>query len=124
MNEYEFKLSSKQPLATDKKITIEFDRVYKMFDTGPLIALNKLKDGETPQNGTMDINLNDNFNIIVSLSASSYEKFKKVNQINPRLLSYSLGYPIISHVLTAIQGDPETYKVHDWVQALDKKFLF
>lgn len=122
MNEYAFKLSSKQPLATHKKITIEFDRVYKMFDTGPLISIIKLKDGENPQHGTMDIKLDDNFNIIVALSGSGYEKFKKVNQINPKLLSYSLGYPIIYHALTAIQSDPEFYKKYDWVQALDKEF--
>lgn len=122
MCEYEFNLSPSQKLAEHGKIEFVFDRAYKLFDTGPLITISRLPQGQTPQNGTMDINLADSFNIIVSVSYKNYDIIKEMNGVNQKTLSTSLSTNVIYHTLSSIKDDPDNFRGLDWAEALDQSY--
>lgn len=122
MCDYEFNLSASQKLAEHDKIEFVFDRAYKLFDAGPLITISRLPKGKIPQNGTMDINLDDPFNIIVSVSYKNYDIIKETNKVNQKLLSTSLSMNVIYHALSAIKDEPDNFSGLDWAEALDKRY--
>ena len=122
MDDYEFHLLPKQKVAEHNEIKIVFERGYKLFDTGPLISISKLKGREKPQHGAMDIDLGNNYNIIVHFSESNYDKIITMNRINPRVLSTTLGNQVIYHTLSAIKDNPDNFKEIDWAVMLNDKF--
>jgi len=122
MNEYDFFISSKQKVAEHDVIKIVFDRAYKLFDSGSLIHLSKLKNGDTPQNGFMDINVNDNYNIIVSLSEDNFNLVKEMNRVNPKILSTMISFPVIYHILSAIRENPDAFIDLAWAEKLDETY--
>jgi hypothetical protein len=120
--DYEFNLSPSQKLAEHDKIEFVFDRAYKLFDAGPLIEIRKLPKGHRVQNGTMDINLDHQYNIIVSVSSENYDIIKETNKVNQKLLSTSLSMIVIYHALYAIKDHPEDFSGIDWAEALDQRY--
>jgi hypothetical protein len=125
MNGYQFKLLKNQKVAEMRKTKISFERAYKLFDTGPLIKINELKNGNTPKNGSMDINLSS-YNIIVSFSKNNYSKLLKMQREDPKILAKSLGFPVIYHALSTIKdsliGGSDEFRNFDWATALDAQF--
>lgn len=122
MDEYKFSIFSKQKLAEHNKISIVFDRAYKLFDSGSLIHLCKLPDNRKPQNGFMDINVNDGYNIIVSLSEENFNLVKEMNRVNPKTLSTTISFPVIYHALSTIRENPNDFTEIAWAEQLDKTF--
>lgn len=120
--DYEFNLSPSQKLAEHDKIEFVFDRAYKLFDAGPLITISRLPKGKTPQNGTMDINLDHQYNIIVYVSYKNYDIIKETNKVNQKLLSTSLSMNVIYHALSAIKDHPEDFSGLDWAEALHQRY--
>jgi hypothetical protein len=124
MNEYEFHMSAKQKLGEHNKISVVFDRAYKLFDSGSLIHVRKLANNEKPQYGFMDIKLDDNYNIIISLSETNYKLLKEMNSDSDssRILSSTISYTVLYHTLTAIRENPNDFEEIDWAKSLDDKF--
>ncbi len=51
ISNYGFNLETKQKLAEHEKITVVFERAYRLFDSGPLIHISKLKRVKSPNTG-------------------------------------------------------------------------
>jgi len=122
MCDYEFNLSARQKLAEHDKIEFVFDRAYKLFDSGPLITISRLPNAQTPQNGTMDIKLDDPFNIIVFVSDKNYDLIKEMNRVNQKSLSTSLSIPVLYHALSAIKDEPDNFRELEWAEALNQTY--
>jgi hypothetical protein len=126
MCNYAFNLSANQKVAQTRKTTIKFERAYKLFEAGPLIRINELKEGEDPLNGTMDIKLDNSFNIIVSFNKLNYSKLREMNSVDPKTLNSSLGFPVLYHALSTIKDSllcgSDEFKQLDWANTLDLQF--
>lgn len=121
MNNYTFNLSKNQIIGSHRILKLKFQRGYKLFNSGPLIKIVRLPDNRKPNCGTMDIKLSEQFNIIVQLNDSDYNKFLKINSLDSRLLDNLLSLPILQYVLfDLVQNEQNRDK--EWAQMLDSEY--
>jgi hypothetical protein len=121
MDLYDFNLEKNQIVAKHDPINISFERGYKEHNAGALIHIVKLKSGIKPENGTMDIKLSEDRNIIVSLAEDDYAKFIKMNSKDHKLLDCILTIPVLQYAIADLVFSNEN-RGTEWAVMLDEEF--
>tara|TARA_R110002049_G_scaffold269029_2_gene445797 strand:+ start:1173 stop:2012 length:840 start_codon:yes stop_codon:yes gene_type:complete len=121
MDSYAFNITKNQILGSHSSLKLNFERGYKLFDSGPLIKIVKLPKNQNPTCGTMDIKLSEQFNIIVKLNENTFQKFKELNSLDSKLLDNILALPILQFVLSDLTFSKQN-RDKQWVEMLHEEF--
>jgi hypothetical protein len=117
---YSFQLNANQIIGSHSTIKLSFERAYRKINSGPLIKVVKLQPPLKPKAGTMDISLNEEDCIKVTLSEDTYKKFISLNRHEPKLLDALITFPVLQHTLSELLNNAEL-REKAWAKLLDEE---
>lgn len=121
MNEYSFKVSKFQILGSHVSQRIKYDQGYKSFDTGPLVKLVRLPKGVKPSSGDFDIDLSQNFNVLVKVAEETFNALKELNITDSKVLDNLLLLPILQFIIQDLNNSTNN-RDREWAIRLDDEF--
>jgi hypothetical protein len=117
---YSFQLNANQIIGSHSTIKLSFERAYRKINSGPLIKVVKLQPPLKPKAGTMDISLNEEDCIKVTLSEDTYKKFISLNRHEPKLLDALITFPVLQYTLSELLNNSEL-REKAWAKLLDEE---